>query len=71
MLRTPSLSIDQGTSSPLVGSIEDDFHYDQIRWGSISSTQPVLSGPEQVRVYHEWIGMLLARPSDYIYHAYC
>ncbi|CAG8076994.1 unnamed protein product [Penicillium nalgiovense] len=53
MLRTPSILVDSpDTTTPLVRSIED---YDQIRWGSISSTQPVLSGPEQVRVYHEWI----------------
>lgn len=55
MLRTPSILVDSpDTTTPLVRSIED---YDQIRWGSISSTQPVLSGPEQVRVYHEWIGV--------------
>lgn len=69
MLRTPPLLIDQGTSSPLVRSIEDDLNYNQIRWSSISSTQPVLSGPEQVRVYHEWIGKL-THSSSYIYHAY-
>lgn len=58
MLRTPSIIVDSqyDTSSPLVRSIED---HDQIRWGSISSTQPVLSGPEQIRVYHEWIGVPL------------
>ncbi|KAJ5961435.1 Zinc finger PHD-finger [Penicillium viridicatum] len=54
MLRTPSIVVDSqyDSSSPLIRSIED---HDQIRWGSISSTQPVLSGPEQIRVYHEWI----------------
>ncbi|KAJ5941819.1 Zinc finger PHD-finger [Penicillium verrucosum] len=54
MLRTPSVIVDSQceSSTPLIRSIED---HDQIRWGSISSTQPVLSGPEQIRVYHEWI----------------
>ncbi|KAJ5597267.1 Zinc finger PHD-finger [Penicillium hordei] len=54
MLRTPSILVDSQYDSPdpLIRSIED---HDQIRWGSISSTQPVLSGPEQIRVYHEWI----------------
>ncbi|KAJ5848704.1 Zinc finger PHD-finger [Penicillium solitum] len=54
MLRTPSILVDSqyDSSAPLIRSIED---HDQIRWGSISSTQPVLSGPEQIRVYHEWI----------------
>ncbi|CAI7612928.1 unnamed protein product [Penicillium viridicatum] len=54
MLRTPSIVVDSqyDSSSPLIRSIEG---HDQIRWGSISSTQPVLSGPEQIRVYHEWI----------------
>ena len=56
MLRTPSILVDRhyDTSSPLIRYIED---HDRIRWGSISSTQPVLSGPEQVRVYREWIGV--------------
>ncbi|KGO74224.1 Zinc finger, PHD-type [Penicillium italicum] len=54
MLRKQSILLDSqyDSSDPLVRSIED---HDQIRWGSISSTQPVLSGPEQIRVYHEWI----------------
>ncbi|EKV07067.1 PHD finger protein [Penicillium digitatum PHI26] len=54
MLRRPSILVDSeyDSSTPLVRSIED---HNQIRWGSISSTQPVLSGPEQIRVYHEWI----------------
>lgn len=58
MLRTPSILVDSeyDSSAPLIRSIED---HDQIRWGSISSTQPVLSGPEQIRVYHEWIGVPL------------
>lgn len=58
MLRTPSILVDSQyeSPSPLIRSIED---HDQIRWGSISSTQPVLSGPEQIRVYHEWIGVPL------------
>lgn len=56
MLRTPSVIVDSQceSSAPLIRSIED---HDQIQWGSISSTQPVLSGPEQIRVYHEWIGV--------------
>ncbi|KAJ5344453.1 Zinc finger PHD-finger [Penicillium brevicompactum] len=53
MLRTPVL-VEQGKSPPLFRSIEEDLP-SQIRWGSISSTLPVLSGPEQVRVYHDWI----------------
>ncbi|KAI1831098.1 hypothetical protein DTO013E5_6240 [Penicillium roqueforti] len=54
MLRTPSILVDRqyDTSSPLIRYIEG---HDRIRWGSISSTQPVLSGPEQIRVYREWI----------------
>ncbi|KAJ5503814.1 Zinc finger PHD-finger [Penicillium fimorum] len=60
MLRKPSFFVDSqyDTSAPLIRSIEDhdvDPRNFQIRWGSISSTQPVLSGPEQIRVYHEWI----------------
>ncbi|KAJ5544486.1 Zinc finger PHD-finger [Penicillium sp. DV-2018c] len=60
MLRTPAVLVDTpyDTSSSLIRSIEDhDVHprSSQIRWGSISSTQPILSGPEQIRVYHEWI----------------
>ncbi|CAG8048879.1 unnamed protein product [Penicillium salamii] len=54
MLRTPTFLVNQGKSPPQFRSIEEDVP-NQIRWGSISSTQPVLSGPEQVRVYHEWI----------------
>lgn len=56
MLRTPVL-VEQGKSPPLFRSIEEDLVPSQIRWGSISSTLPVLSGPEQVRVYHDWIGL--------------
>jgi len=71
MLRTPAFFVDKRRSStPLARSIEDDIRPDQIRWGSISSTQPVLSGPEQVRVYHEWIG-LLAPNIDPGYFADC
>ncbi|KAJ5871197.1 Zinc finger PHD-finger [Penicillium soppii] len=56
MLRTPAFLVDHsGSSTPLARSIEDDVQPNSIRWGSISSTQPVLSGPEQIRVYHEWI----------------
>ncbi|KAJ5206437.1 Zinc finger PHD-finger [Penicillium cf. griseofulvum] len=60
MLRKPSFLVDSqcDTSTQLIRSIEDndvDPRNFQIRWGSISSTQPVLSGPEQIRVYHEWI----------------
>ncbi|OQD79761.1 hypothetical protein PENANT_c044G11018 [Penicillium antarcticum] len=57
MLRTPQ-SLNQGdVSSPMLRSIEDESPASfQIRWGSISSTQPVLSRPEQGRVYQEWIG---------------
>jgi hypothetical protein len=67
MLRTPAFLVDHsGSSTPLARSIEDDVQPNSIRWGSISSTQPVYSGPEQIRVYHEWIGML-ARCSDLEY----
>ncbi|KAJ5169953.1 Zinc finger PHD-finger [Penicillium coprophilum] len=60
MLRKPSFLVENQYDTPasLIRSMEDhdvgprNF---QIRWGSISSTQPVLSGPEQIRVYHEWI----------------
>ncbi|KAJ5971582.1 uncharacterized protein N7479_001500 [Penicillium vulpinum] len=60
MLRKPSILVDSqcGKSNPLAQSVEDnDVHPRSfpIRWGSISSTRPVLSGPEQIRVYHEWI----------------
>lgn len=66
MLRTPFL-VEQGKSPPLFRSIEEDAVPNQVRWGSISSTLPVLSGPEQVRVYHDWIGPLAIN----LYHELC
>lgn len=64
MLRTPAFLAESqyDSSTPLARSIEDHDippRSCQVRWGSISSTQPILSGPEQIRVYHEWIGTLI------------